>query len=135
MSDEVKVRIGGEEITLPLILNFATLERAWPAIKVMADEGDPIARVSAACGILAALLVATRPELSVVEIKKRLLVNRATKTDERPGLLAAVDQIVVASGLFIPGEDKPAEVTEETPPASPTISTSNTSSTDLPAAA
>ena len=113
MNETVNVTIGGEVIALPLVLNFAALERFWPALKAMAASTDPVNRVSAGIGCIAAVLVTVRPELDVKEIKQRLRINRADGTDDRPGVLDAVDKICLASGLIRVGEIEPAE----TPPA------------------
>lgn len=106
MSD-VTVKIGAEELTLPLIVYFDQLERAWPAIKVLSTELDPVARTSAQCAFMSGLLLSTRPDLTTGEIKKRLLVNRVTGTDQRPALADAVDKLIIASGLIQPGEATP----------------------------
>ena len=42
-----KVKIGGEEIALLAIMNFATLKRAWPALQAIDEAPKAIDKVSA----------------------------------------------------------------------------------------
>ena len=97
MSDTITVTIGGEVIPLPLIMNFATLKRVWPAVRAFSNSTDPIDIVSTAIGFVSALLVTTRPELDVPEIEKRLVVG--AKGDEQAALTECVNAILKASGL------------------------------------
>ena len=106
---ENSVTIGGETIAVPVIMNFAMLERAWPAIKASAIATDPIEGAAADIGIISAVLIPVRPELTVIEIKKRLLVNRMADTDERAGLADAVRRLLIQSGLVREGEAEPPE--------------------------
>lgn len=119
MSGPIIVKIGGESVTVPAIMNFLALERAWPAIQAMNAESDPIRVDAAATAVLAAALLESRPDLDVMTIKRRLLINRADGTDERPGLSAAVHQLILASGLVTPGELEAAAKTVQAadPPA------------------
>ena len=129
--DPVTVKIGGEVIELPLIMNFATLKRIDEPMKAsteatlrlvdpnlgLADKMQQTLRMQAAnIYMIAALLVPTRPELTGPEIEKRLLINIQDGTDERPGLTEAINRIFEASGL-IPkrgapgsGENEPAPI-------------------------
>src|ERR1700753_825125 len=109
MPETVTIKIGGEEIQLPAIANFATLERIWPAIGAFNTAADGIQQVGAACAVFGATLIESRPELTVAEIKKRLRINAKDGSDERPGLLEAVDKLLTASGLLASGEAAPAE--------------------------
>jgi hypothetical protein len=107
MPEQITVTIGGEAIELPLVLNFATLERVWPAWKAFVEADDGIKQTSAACAFVAHVLVDTKPELTVFEIKKRLRVNRLDGSDERPQLREVIDRILIASGLIDPERDAP----------------------------
>lgn len=118
MSDTITVKIGGEQIDLPLVLNFATLERVWPCIKAMNAASDTIAETGAAIGMVAALLLPKRPELNAVEIKQRVRINLRDGTDERIGIVTAVSAIIRESGL-IPAEVETAVQGEADPPAIP----------------
>jgi hypothetical protein len=109
MAEQNTVTIGGEDVVLPPIMNFATLERAWPALQAMAAAQDPIASAASAIALVAAALVSTRPDLTMPVIKERLRINVVDGTDERPGLLRAVDRLCVASGLVRAGEARPPE--------------------------
>jgi len=109
MGDEsVKVRIGGEEIELPRILNFAQLERTWPAVEAYSAAASGVQEISAALAFFAGLLVETRPELNLAELKKRTRVERfdpatdsdLSSVDERPGIHTALSEICKASGLI-----------------------------------
>lgn len=122
MSQTVTVKIGGEDITIPAVANFATLERIWPSVAAFNDAPDGISQVSAACALFASALVESRPELTVPEIKKRLRINANDGTNERPGLLEGVDKLLLASGLIQPGEAAPAAAEQGS------TATSNTSS-------
>lgn len=126
MPEAITVRIGGEGFTVPLIMNFATLERAWPALKALGDTRDPLEQVSAGIAMLAAVLMPVHPELHVGEIKSRLRVNMADGTDERTGVMDAVNRLMSASGLLPKGEDLPPGK-EPPAPAAAGISTSSTS--------
>lgn len=109
MTDPILVQIGGELVTVPAVLNFATLERVWPSVVASASAKSTIERHAACIAFLAAILVETRPDLNVPEIKKRLRVNIVAGTDERPGVIAAVDAVLEASGLVPKGEAAPPE--------------------------
>jgi hypothetical protein len=121
------VKIGGEEITLPAIMNFATLERVWPALKALDDAPDVVGKVSCALAFLAAVLLKTRPELSLAVLKERLRVQRFDPQtnallpgiDERPGVIAAVTALCIASGLVAKEEPKEKPEGEAEPPAAP----------------
>ncbi len=104
MSAPIIVKIGGESVTVPPIMNFLALERAWPAILAMNAEKDPIRVDAAAMAVLAAVLLESRPDLDVMTIKRRVLINRADGTDERQGIGSAVNQLMIISGLVTPGE-------------------------------
>lgn len=117
--DLPKVRIGGEDITLPAIMNFTTLERAWPALQALDEAPDHVARVARSLAFLAQVLLETRPDLTLPVLKKRLRVQRFDPDsgellrdgDERPGVLAAVRELCIASGLISknpPTEEGPA---------------------------
>lgn len=117
--DLPKVKIGGEDIALPAIMNFATLERAWPALKAIEAQDDPIGRISSSLAFLAAVLLPSRPDLNLQTLKERLRIKRFNPDtgepdgeDERPGIAAAVRQLCLASGLI---SSKPDEG-EEAPP-------------------
>lgn len=102
-SDEtIAVVIGGETIAVP-ILNFAALKRAWPAIRALPGEVDLIGQASRVIEILAAALMATRPELTAGEIERRL------RADEIAGLVAAAPRLLDLSGLIPRGEAVPGE--------------------------
>jgi hypothetical protein len=112
MDDTVTVTIGGEKIALPLIMNLATLERAWPCVEVMAEAKNKIAEASAACAFVSAVLIATRPELTTGEIKKRVRVNKAAGESEMQGVVAAARELLIASGVVTPGEAEAAPAAE-----------------------
>ena len=120
MSEDNIVTIGGEAIVLPPILNFASLKRTWPAIRASGAATDSTDRVAADIAIIAAVLLPTRPELTVPEIEKRLRINRFDGSDERPGIMDAVTQLMIVSGLVSQGE---LEALEEQVPAAPTVTT------------
>ena len=129
--DLPKVRIGGEDITLPAIMNFTTLERAWPALQALDEAPDHVARVARSLAFLAQVLLETRPDLTLPELKKRLRVQRfdpdsgaPVEIDERPGVLTAVRELCIASGLISKnpprGElegDPPVPTTDPSPEA------------------
>ena len=111
MSDppqSLTVTIGSEKITLPKILNFLTLERLWPSLQVLADSKDNVTRAAAALGIVSAVVIEKRPELTVAELKKRLMIFDENGIDERTELFVVVDNLLIASGLVrreeVPGE-------------------------------
>jgi hypothetical protein len=104
MTDTIPVSIGGEAIALPLVMNFAALQRVWPAIKAISTETDPANFTAAHLGFISALLKKTRPELTIAELGERLRVNIRTGSDERPGLYRAVAEIIAESGLVPEGE-------------------------------
>jgi len=118
------VTIGGETITLPKILNFLTLERLWPSLQALAESKDNVVRAAAALGIVSAVMIEARPELSVAELKKRLLIFDANGNDERTELFVAVDRLLIASGLVrrgeaeAPGSPAPGAETGQTSPTS-----------------
>lgn len=120
----VSVTIGGEAILVPAIMNFATLERVWPAIDASVKAKDAIEQTSANIAVISAALLSIRPDLTVAEIKKRLRINVADGSDERPGLTKATDDLITLSGLVpakkspAPGEDQPPAA--ETPAAETT---------------
>ncbi len=124
MPEPVTVPIGGQDVSVPPIMNFSTLERVWPALKGFSTETDPIAQVSYAVAIISGAVIATRPDLTVAAIKDRLRVNLADGTDERGGIVRAADALCLASGLVRLGEAKPAA----TPASGTTDPTGNTSS-------
>lgn len=107
MPDTISVIIGGEKIELPLVMNFATLERVWPPLDAFSGAANGVARTSAALGIVAALLLPTRPELTVPELKSRLRVDKREKVNERILLEEAVAQLLRQSGLVTAGEEEP----------------------------
>ena len=109
MSEQNVVTIGGEAVVVPAILNFAALERAWPAIKASSIATDPVEGLAADIAIISAAVVTVRPEMTVPEIKRRLLVNRVAGTDERAGISAAVHRLMIDSGLVREGEAAPPE--------------------------
>ena len=123
MSEDNIVTIGGEAIVLPPILNFAGLKRIWPGIRVSGATKDPTERVAADIATIAGALLPTRPELTALEIEKRLLINRADGTDERPGIMEAVTLLMIASGLITQGE---LEALADQAPAAPTITQAGT---------
>lgn len=114
--DLPRVKIGGEFITLPAIMNFTTLERAWPALQAMDGAEDQVQRVARSLAFLSQVLLETRPDLTLPELKKRVRVQRfdpdtgdeLPDSDERPGVLAAVRQLCIASGLI--SKNPPREV-------------------------
>jgi hypothetical protein len=116
MADPITVKIGGEEITLPLIMNFATLERVGPALTANAAATTYNEQISACVAFLAAVLLPTRPDLTVPEIKNRLRINLVDGTDERAGVQASIDAICIASGLV---KRKETDVGEAVPPEAP----------------
>lgn len=116
MSEDNIVTIGGEAIVLPPILNFSGLKRAWPAMRVSGAATDATDRVAADIAVVAAVLLPTRPDLTVPEIEKRLRINRFDGTDERPGVMEAVTRLMIASGLVSQGE---LEALTDQAPAAP----------------
>ena len=63
-------------------------------------------------------------ETTVQEIKKRLRVNRVDGTDEREGIINAMNEICRASGLAKPEDSNPGEVQapgQEAVPAQPDV--------------
>ena len=105
MADPVMVTIGGEQIELPPVLNFAQLERIWPAMKALDATQDLIERTAARIAIVSGALKETRPDLSVAEIKKRL---RVEDFREISGLILPVHELLIASGLM-PKDQEPGE--------------------------
>ncbi len=127
MTDTVKVRIGGEEIAVPLIMNFATLKRTAAARDAFAEASDQMGQVAAGLALIAQILLKTKPELSAPALEEKLRVRHydpatddaETGEDERPGLIEAIVEIYKASGL-IPRKPPvmPAAETEDPPSAS-----------------
>lgn len=109
MADVVTVIIGGEPVTIPLVMNFETLERVWPAIKASSRATDSVEQAAASIAVISGAIIASRPDLSISEIKSRLRVNIMDGTDERPGIVRAADELLIASGLIKVGEDQPPE--------------------------
>ena len=128
MSEDNIVTIGGEAIVLPPNLNFAGLKRIWPGIRASGATKDPTERVAADIATIAGALLPTRPELTALEIEKRLLINRADGTDERPGIMEAVTLLMIASGLITQGELEAAaqKALEGLPPMAPPVVTETT---------
>lgn len=131
MPDPIKVMIGGEEIALPPIMNFETLERAWPAIEAFSAARDGIVETSACLAMFAAVLVETKPDLTLPALKKRLRINRADGSDERPGISAAAARLLVASGL-VQKESSAGEELPAAPPPAPSAPADPISSTSSP---
>lgn len=117
--DPIKFKLGGDEIVLPVIMNFACLERAWPAIKALAEGKDFVGRTAAALAIASAVVLPSRPELTVAEMKARLRTNPLDGGDEAPGLFVAIDALLHSSGLVpagnaaAPGEPAPVETVSD----------------------
>jgi hypothetical protein len=118
MTETVTVKIGGEDVVLPLILNFATLKRAWPALLAWDAAGDPVAKTSSALAFVASILAKTNPALTQPALEERLRVERykpgtdeEAEHDERNGLNRAVRRVAVESGLVpqTPPAPRPAE--------------------------
>jgi hypothetical protein len=134
LSDTINVRIGGEDIALPLILNFAQLKRAWPAIDAVENATNEITRVSAILAFFAALLAKTQPALTQPALEERLIVKRwdpatdgeRVESDERLGVITAFREVCEASGLIprMPPEPSPGAQTA----ANPSTATGTTSS-------
>ena len=120
MSEDNIVTIGGEAIVLPPILNFASLKRAWPAIRASGAATDSTDRIAADIAVIAAVLLPTRPDLTVPEIEKRLRINRFDGSDERPGIMDAVTRLMIVSGLVSQGG---LEALADQTPAAPTVTT------------
>jgi len=106
MAETISVSVGGEEIALPLILNFATLKRAWPAIQARELAGDSVGQAAASLAVIAAILIESRPELTLPELEKRLRVARfdpatgaPVAEDERRGVVLGIDELLICSGL------------------------------------
>lgn len=119
MPDPIKILIGGEEVTLPLILNFALLDRAYPSIEAMTEAPNMIARTAAEVAFVSCVVMDVKPELTVPEIKRRLRVNVEDGTDEREALSVAVDQVIRQSGLFRRKVAEPGEAVPEEVPVAP----------------
>ena len=98
-TDKIPVTIGGQVIELPHILTFDVLERAWPSIQALADANTTLQQTAAGLAMVSAVIIATRPELNVVELKKRLRINDLAGGDERPGLMDACNRLMRESGL------------------------------------
>jgi len=114
MSD-IRVKIGGEYFTVPLIMNLATLERVGPAMRAVDAAVWALDQQIACCAFFAELFARTNPELTLPVIKERVRVNIETGEDERGGLVEAYDAILVASGFAkkkdpAPGEADPPEI-------------------------
>ena len=120
MSEDNIITIGGEAIVLPPILNFASLKRAWPAIRASGAATDSTDRVAADIAIIAAVLLPTRPDLTAPEIEKRLRINLVDGSDERPGIMDAVTRLMIVSGLVSQGE---LEALADQAPTAPTVTT------------
>jgi hypothetical protein len=135
VSDTINVRIGGEDIAVPLILNFAQLKRAWPAIDAVENATNEITRVSAILAFFAALLAKTQPALTQPALEERLIVKRwdpatdgeRVESDERLGVITAFREVCEASGLIprMPPEPGPGA---EAAAASPSTAIGTTSS-------
>jgi hypothetical protein len=122
------VTIGGETILLPPIMNFATLERVWPALKALDQTQDVIERTASRIAIVSGVLLGTRPDLTVPVIKAKLLIK---DYNEIAGLIDPVHRLMVASGLLseglAPGEAAPPAPPADPAPTDPTSSTSSPS--------
>jgi hypothetical protein len=125
MPDPIKVTIGGEEIIIPPIMNFATLERAWPAICAWNATSEDVEKEAANIALISAALIVTRPEMSVAEIKLRLKAGlfgpdgKILPNSERMGLSRAANDLLVASGLAPSGPVSAGEELPPEPPAAP----------------
>jgi hypothetical protein len=137
MTETVTVRIGGEDIALPLIANLAALKRVSPALTAWEEARTLIAHWSAAAAFVAALVAPTRPDLTLPVIEERLRVQRydpatdhdEVDVDERPGLIKVVNAVCRASGLLPqkPPEPPAASGEEAKDPASEISTTSSPS--------
>ena len=127
MSEDNIVTIGGEAIVLPPILNFASLKRAWPAIRASGIATDSTDRVAADIAVIAAVLLPMRPDLTAPEIEKRLRINRFDGSDERPGVMDAVTRLMIGSGLVSQGE---LEALADQAPAAPRAPAAQTATTE-----
>jgi hypothetical protein len=94
----VPIVIGGEVIGVPP-MNFASLKRAWPAIRALPDMRDAVEQAGAVVEIVAAALAAVRPELTIAEIEQRLsggevlaLVGAAPPTSPMPAICCRVSR-------------------------------------------
>ncbi|HLY53949.1 MAG TPA: hypothetical protein VKS60_00245 [Stellaceae bacterium] len=101
MTAPVTVTIGGEAIALPAVLNFAGLERAWPAIEALGAAATVFDRVGAALRIVAA--ASGRPDLLEEAVKERLVLPEVAP------LLDAIPAAFAAWGLVPAGEAQPGE--------------------------
>jgi hypothetical protein len=116
MSDPIVVKIGGNSVELPLVMNFAQLERVWPSIKILASSTDSAERIAAGVAFAAGVLRETAPEWTVPRIKAELRVSRIGGASEAAELLDRVREVMIGSGLVIPGEDDPPEPVPAAPP-------------------
>ncbi len=104
--------IGGE-LECEICLATAVI-RASDAATVSTD------RVAADIAVIVAVLLPTRPDRTVPEIEKRLLINRFDGSYERPGIMDAVTRLMIVSGLVSQGE---LEALADQTPAAPTVTT------------
>jgi len=119
MPEPISITIGGEAVALPPILHFIEIERCWDAYVARSTAQDRVRATAAGVAFVAALLLPTRPDLTVATIKSRLRINRDDGTDETAGLLNAVDQLIEASGIITKGEIEAARAQAESRPAPP----------------
>nr|WP_294549979.1 hypothetical protein [uncultured Rhodopila sp.] len=103
MADPVFVTIGGERFELPPILNFACLERVWPAMKARdaCPADDIVGRTAANLAIVAGALLKTKPAMTLPVLKEKL--GAAIFTVDSPemfGLTESVNQLLLQSGLI-----------------------------------
>jgi hypothetical protein len=101
MTETMLVTIAGEAVSVPAVMNFTALKRAWTSITALGEAADPVAQIEAAIGIVAAALAKVRPDLTADVIGERL------KGPEMIGLLGAVPALLAASGLVPAGEAQP----------------------------
>ncbi len=98
----VPIVIGGEVIGVPP-MNFASLKRAWPAIRALPDMRDAVEQAGAVVEIVAAALAAVRPELTIAEIEQRL------SGGEVLALVGAAPRLLAASGLVRSEDAEPGK--------------------------
>ena len=100
----IKVKIGGEDVEVPDVLNFATMKKIWAPLQIASSkDATPIDRQSASIRILAAALMRANPELSAEEIENRLLVRAGDDgrgLSEADLLIDAVNRLLASSGLI-----------------------------------
>lgn len=117
----VTLKIGGEDVEIPDILNFATMKKIWAPLQVASSkEATPIDRQAASIRIISAALIRKDPKYSPEFIEDQLLVRAGDDgrgVSEADLLIDAVNRLLASSGLIPKEVVEPPKPGEAPPPA------------------